>query len=148
MLVLESVRFIVLTPFWQDCFLVEKQTLFQKFIIILSICKSLFTHIFDVLFDIGAFILPEVGAIEHFSCCFFCLLAMDNCKFVHLFQMFSQDLSFKWSHSSQETSRVASPDLSFFDLRSINYNSSSCNESSRMHSSMSDCSSHSHVRVV
>lgn len=88
MLVLEPVRLIVLTPFWHKQFFVEKETLFQKLVVVFSVGISTFAHIFDVFFNISALVLSKVRSIEHFSGCLFCLLAMNDCELMHLFQMF------------------------------------------------------------
>lgn len=145
MFVLESVGLVVLAPFWEGHFFVKQDPLFQKLEVILSVSVGVFSHVFDVLFDIDAFVLFEVAAVEDLPGGLFSLLIMDHSQLMHFLEMFSKHFSLQWCHASQKTCRVAGPNLTLFHFNSIEHHSSSCHEPSGVDSGVTDSGSHRYV---
>lgn len=100
MFVLEPIRLVVLAPLWESHFFVQQDPLLQKLEVILGVGVGVFSHVFDVLFDVDAFVLFEVAAVENLPGGLFSLLAMNNCQLMHFLEMFSKHFSLQRSHAS------------------------------------------------
>lgn len=114
--ILESIGFVIVSPFWIFNIFFEYDSLLHKFTVVFASCKSIFGDIFDILLKVSSIVFSELSAIDHFSSCFLCLFIMNLCKLMHLFKVFLQDFTLKRSNISQESSWISCPDLSFFYL--------------------------------